>query len=167
MVEELDISLVERQRCATELCSAWKKWIGGTPLEQPPYSPDLAPCDFWAFPTLKSELWGSFWSLRQTVSITFSRSGRAHPPSYPMGTRGSFPGGRAARARDWPLASVLCRGRGVSGAVPHSPNTPSWHGARLRHMEAWVEPCKECIACQGRYFENETFTAPPQSPDSE
>jgi hypothetical protein len=25
------------------LCSAWKKWIGGTPLEHPPYSPDLAP----------------------------------------------------------------------------------------------------------------------------
>jgi hypothetical protein len=35
------------------LCSAWKKWIGGTPSEHPPYSPDLAPCDFWAFPTMK------------------------------------------------------------------------------------------------------------------
>jgi hypothetical protein len=23
------------------LCSAWKKWTGGTPLEHPPYSPDL------------------------------------------------------------------------------------------------------------------------------
>jgi hypothetical protein len=33
--------------------SAWKKWIGGTPLHHPPYSPDLAPCDFWAFPTMK------------------------------------------------------------------------------------------------------------------
>jgi hypothetical protein len=30
------------------LCSAWKKWIGGTSSEHPPYSPDLAPCDFWA-----------------------------------------------------------------------------------------------------------------------
>jgi hypothetical protein len=29
------------------LCSAWKKWIGGTPLEHPPYSPDLTQCDFW------------------------------------------------------------------------------------------------------------------------
>jgi hypothetical protein len=38
------------------LCSAWKKWIGGTPLEHPPYSLDLAPCDFWAFPTMKMEL---------------------------------------------------------------------------------------------------------------
>jgi hypothetical protein len=25
------------------LCSAWKTWIGGTPLEHPPYSPDLTP----------------------------------------------------------------------------------------------------------------------------
>jgi hypothetical protein len=40
------------------LCSAWKKWIGGTPLEHPPYSPHLAPCDFWAFPSMKRELRG-------------------------------------------------------------------------------------------------------------
>jgi hypothetical protein len=38
------------------LCSAWKKWISGTPLEHPPYSPGLTPCDFWAFPTMKREL---------------------------------------------------------------------------------------------------------------
>jgi hypothetical protein len=30
--------------------------IGGTPLEHPPYSSDLAPCDFWAFQTMKKEL---------------------------------------------------------------------------------------------------------------
>jgi hypothetical protein len=48
---------VERQRCAIE------KWpmdtlteIGGSPLEHRPYSPDLVPCDFWAFPTTKREL---------------------------------------------------------------------------------------------------------------
>jgi histone-lysine N-methyltransferase SETMAR len=32
--------------------------IGRTPLEHPPYSPDLAPCDFCAFPTMKKELQG-------------------------------------------------------------------------------------------------------------
>jgi hypothetical protein len=32
--------------------------MGGTPLEHPPYSPDPAPCDFWAFPTMKKELRG-------------------------------------------------------------------------------------------------------------
>jgi hypothetical protein len=30
--------------------------MGRTPLEHPPYSPALAPCDFWAFPTTKREL---------------------------------------------------------------------------------------------------------------
>jgi hypothetical protein len=30
----------------------------------------------------------------------------AHPASYPMGTRGSFPGGKAAGALSWPLTSI-------------------------------------------------------------
>jgi hypothetical protein len=38
----------------------------------------------------------------------------------------------------------------------------------LQHVfEKWVELCKKCIACQGRYLEKETVTAPPQSSDSE
>jgi hypothetical protein len=32
----------------------------------------------------------------------------------------------------------------------------------LQHVsKKWVERCKKCIACQGRYFEKETVTAPP------
>jgi hypothetical protein len=32
----------------------------------------------------------------------------------------------------------------------------------LQHVfEKWVERCKNCITCQGRYFEKETVTAPP------
>jgi hypothetical protein len=32
----------------------------------------------------------------------------------------------------------------------------------LQHVfEKWVERCKKCIACKGRYFENETVTALP------
>jgi hypothetical protein len=32
----------------------------------------------------------------------------------------------------------------------------------LQHVfEKWVERCKKCIACQGRYFEKETVTTPP------
>jgi hypothetical protein len=31
---------------------------------------------------------------------------RAHPASYPMGTRGSFSGDKAAGARSWPLTSI-------------------------------------------------------------
>jgi hypothetical protein len=34
-------------------------------------------------------------------------------------------------------------------------------------FEEWVEPRKKCIACQERYFEKETVTAPPRSFDSE
>jgi hypothetical protein len=38
----------------------------------------------------------------------------------------------------------------------------------LQHVfEKWVERCKKCIACQGRYFEKETVTAPLQSSDSD
>jgi hypothetical protein len=37
----------------------------------------------------------------------------------------------------------------------------------LQHVfEEWVERCKKCITCQGRYFEKETVTAPPQNSDS-
>jgi hypothetical protein len=34
-------------------------------------------------------------------------------------------------------------------------------------FDKWVECRKKCIACQGRYFEKETVTAPPKSSDSE
>jgi hypothetical protein len=61
------------------LCSVWKKCIGGTALERPPYSLNLAPRDFWTFPTTKRELRGkkfqSDQEVKQTVCNTFSRSG--------------------------------------------------------------------------------------------
>jgi hypothetical protein len=38
----------------------------------------------------------------------------------------------------------------------------------LQHvLEKWVERCKKYTACQGKYFEKETVTAPPQNFDSE
>jgi hypothetical protein len=38
----------------------------------------------------------------------------------------------------------------------------------LQHVfEKWVERCRKCVACQGKYFEKETVTAPPQTSDSE
>jgi hypothetical protein len=38
----------------------------------------------------------------------------------------------------------------------------------LQHVfEKWVERCKKSTACQGRYFEKETVTAPPESSDTE
>jgi hypothetical protein len=41
--------------------------IGGTALKYPPYSPYLAPCDFWVFPTLKRQLHGKRLSLDDEV----------------------------------------------------------------------------------------------------
>jgi hypothetical protein len=56
--------------------------IDGTSLEHPPYSPDPASCDLERFSiyekgalTSKPPASLSFWSLRQTVCSTFSRSG--------------------------------------------------------------------------------------------
>jgi hypothetical protein len=57
--------------------SAWKKWIRGTPLEHPPYSPDLAPCDFWAFPTMKRELRGKKFRSDQRSAARFREVGGA------------------------------------------------------------------------------------------
>jgi hypothetical protein len=52
----------------------------------------------------------SFWFLARVWNFSLHHhiqniSG-AHPASYPMGTRGSFPGVRAAGAWSWPLTSI-------------------------------------------------------------
>jgi hypothetical protein len=36
-------------------------------LEHPPYSPDLAPCDFFLFPKIKSALKGTYFESADTV----------------------------------------------------------------------------------------------------
>jgi hypothetical protein len=41
-----------------------------------------------------------------SVSSCHVRHLLSHPASYPMGTRGSFPGGKAAGAWSWPLTSI-------------------------------------------------------------
>jgi hypothetical protein len=48
---------------------------------------------------------GNF-SLRHPVQ----KSSGAHPSSYPMGTRGFLPWGKASGAWSWPIASIYCRG---------------------------------------------------------
>ncbi|KAJ4440735.1 hypothetical protein ANN_08959 [Periplaneta americana] len=40
---------------------------GITTVRQPPYSPDLAPCDFWLFPKLKTPLKGSCFESREEI----------------------------------------------------------------------------------------------------
>ena len=46
--------------------------IGGTALKRPPCSPDLVPCDFWAFPTLKRQLRGRRFSSGDEVKNTMA-----------------------------------------------------------------------------------------------
>jgi transposase len=43
-----------------------------TQVCQPPYSPDLAPCDFWQFPKLKSLL-----KVRRFVNVTVTQYTRS------------------------------------------------------------------------------------------
>jgi hypothetical protein len=35
----------------------------------------------------------------------------------------------------WPLTPIYCRGEECVEAYLHSPNTPSWHGAQLKHRD--------------------------------
>jgi len=49
-------------------------------------------------------------SLHFTVEVHYNpfvqNGSGAHPASYPMGSRGSFFGGKVARAWNWPLTSI-------------------------------------------------------------
>jgi hypothetical protein len=59
------------------LCPAWKTRIGGTPLKHTPYNSDLAPWDFWAFPTMKRKLRGKKFRSDQRSAAHFRQVGRA------------------------------------------------------------------------------------------
>jgi hypothetical protein len=59
----------------------------------------------------------------------------AHPTSYPMGTRGAFPAGKAAGAWSWPLTPSSSEVKECVELYLHSPNTPPWRGAQLKHRD--------------------------------
>jgi len=63
-----------------------------------------------------------------------------HPASYPMGTRGSFPGGKATCAWSWPLTSRM------RGAIPPLLNKPSWRGAQLKES-TWANSPLHTFLC--------------------
>jgi hypothetical protein len=46
---------------------------------------------------------------------------RTHPASYPMGTRGSYPGRKPAGTLTWPLTSIKCRSQECVELHLHSP----------------------------------------------
>jgi hypothetical protein len=87
------------------------KWIrNSTTHPSSIWNPDLAPSDFWTFPTFKRELRGKKTAC-STILLKLAANGMQHV------------------------------------------------------FKKWVERCMKCIACQGRYFEEETVTAPPQRSD--
>jgi len=56
-----------------------------TVITQPPYSPDLAPSDFWLFPTLKMGLKGTRFATMEDIewNATAEDSKRRLPPVLP------------------------------------------------------------------------------------
>ena len=48
-------------------------------LRQPPYSPDIAPCDFWMFPKLKMALKGKRFDDIETIQSNATRELKAIP----------------------------------------------------------------------------------------
>jgi hypothetical protein len=84
--------------------------------------------------------WGSrVWFLAGAGNFSLhhfvQHSTGAHPASYPVGTRGSFPGGKVVRVWSWPLTSTWCLGPDCVELYLYSPNMPSWHGAQLKHRD--------------------------------
>jgi hypothetical protein len=53
----------------------------------------------------------------------------AHPASYAMGTRGSFPGGKRSRREADHSPPSSAEVKECVELYLHSPNTPSWRGA--------------------------------------
>jgi len=57
----------------------------------------------------------------KSTQFTFYHTLHSHQASYPMGIRGSFPGGKAAGAWRGSLTSIQYRGQRMRGAIPPLP----------------------------------------------
>jgi hypothetical protein len=65
---------------------------------------------------------------------TASRPALGPTQPHPMGTRGSFPAGKAAGAWSWPLTSIQCRSQRMCGAIPPLPQYAfrAWHSVKAQ-----------------------------------
>jgi hypothetical protein len=59
----------------------------------------------------------------------------AHPASYPMGIRGPFPGGKAPEREADHSSPSSAEVKEYAELYLHSPITPSWRGAYLKHRD--------------------------------
>jgi hypothetical protein len=69
----------------------------------------------------------------------------AHPASYPMGTRGSFPGVKAAGRETDHSSPTSAYVKECVNLYFHSPNTPSWRDAQFKK-------------CRNNFVSNFNFT---------
>ena len=71
-----------RPHTSRETTAALEKLQFRDVLPHPPYSPDLAPCDFWLFPKLKEHLKGTRFTSDQEVTDAVRRWCRQQPASF-------------------------------------------------------------------------------------
>jgi hypothetical protein len=95
---------------------------------------------------------GGNFSLNHRVQNDYG----AHPAFSPMGTRGSFPGGKAAGEWSWPLTSIQRRGQECVGLYLRSPNTPSGKTSPLPYLK--VSRAKRCSNTSVTYCTVHNFT---------
>jgi hypothetical protein len=71
----------------------------------------------------------------------------AHPASYPMGIGVSSPGGKAAGAWGWPLASIYSRGQRMRGAILSLPNYIFMAWCLVKHRESFTSTFRSVTVC--------------------
>jgi hypothetical protein len=75
------------------------------------------------------------WDEKFSLYHRVKTSSVAHPTSYLMGDRFSFPGGKVTGVWSWQLTSILCPGQECMDLYLHSSNMPPWRGAELQKAE--------------------------------
>jgi hypothetical protein len=61
---------------------------------------------------------------------------------------------KATGTWSWPLNSTLCRGKDCVALYLHSPNTPSWRGAQLKHRDKFTSAFLIAPVLKGWSFDN-------------
>jgi hypothetical protein len=75
----------------------------------------------------------------------------AHSASYPVGTRGSFPGGKAAGEWSRPLTSIQCRGQRMRGAIPPLPRYAFMAWCLVKHRDNFALQKSHSLFPQSKY----------------
>ena len=91
-------------------------------ITQPPYSPDLAPSDFWLFPTLKMGLKGTRFATMEDIECdgrTAEDSKRSLPPVLPTMAGSMKQVCVCARFLFWKWLGKRCHMSNHYSAIPH------------------------------------------------